>query len=105
MYLGVKIVVAKSIARIHKGNLINHGIVPMVFENPADYDRIDQMDELEIVDYVQQMKTRQITIHNVTKGFDFKANLELSDNELEICVAGGQLRFLKKKLEEMKGEN
>ena len=104
MYLGVKIVVAKSIARIHKGNLINHGIVPMVFENPADYDRIDQMDELEIVDYVEQMKTRQVTIRNVTKGFDFKANLELSDNELEICVAGGQLRFLKKKLEEMKGE-
>ena len=105
MYLGVKIVVAKSIARIHKGNLINHGIVPMVFENPADYDRLDQLDELEIACYVEQMKTRQITIHNVTKGFDFKANLELSDNELEICVAGGQLRFLKKKLEERKREN
>ena len=105
MYLGVKIVVAKSIARIHKGNLINHGIVPMVFDNPADYDKMDLLDELEVVDYVEQMKTRQVTIHNITKGFDFKANLELSDNELEICVAGGQLRFLKKKLEEMKGEN
>lgn len=102
MYLGVKIVVAKSIARIHKGNLINHGIVPMVFADPADYDKMELLDELEIVDYVEQMKNRQITIRNVTKGFDFKAELELSDNELEICVAGGQLRFLKKKLEEMR---
>ena len=100
MYLGVKIVVAKSIARIHKGNLINHGIVPMVFADPADYDKVDQMDELEIVDYIRQMKERQVIIRNVTKGYDFKANLELSDSELEICVAGGQLRFLKNKLEE-----
>ena len=100
MYLGVKIVVAKSIARIHKGNLINHGIVPMVFADPADYDKVDQMDELEIVDYIRQMKQRQVTIRNVTKDYEFRANLELSDSELEICVAGGQLRFLKKKLEE-----
>ena len=102
MYLGVKIVVAKSIARIHKGNLINHGIVPMVFDDPADYDKMELLDELEIVDYVEQMKTRQVTIHNITKNFDFKANLELSDGELDICVAGGQLRFLKKQLENMK---
>ena len=100
MYLGVKIVVAKSIARIHKGNLINHGIVPMVFADPADYDKVDQMDELEIVGYIGQMKNRQVTLHNVTKGYDFLAKLELSDGELEICVAGGQLRYLKNKLAE-----
>ena len=47
MYLGVKAVIAKSIARIHKGNLVNHGVIPMLFENPADYDRLDQNDELE----------------------------------------------------------
>ena len=41
MYLGVKMVIAKSIARIHKGNLINHGIIPMVFADPADYDKLD----------------------------------------------------------------
>ena len=105
MYLGVRIVVAKSIARIHKGNLINHGIVPMVFADPADYDRLDLLDELEIRDYVEQMKTRQITIHNATKGFDFVARLELSDSELEICVAGGQLRFLKNKLNKQREGN
>ena len=48
MYLGVRAVIAKSIARIHKGNLINHGIIPMVFEDPADYDKLEQGDELEI---------------------------------------------------------
>ncbi len=104
MYLGVKIVVAKSIARIHKGNLINHGIVPMVFDDPADYDRLDMLDELEITDYIEQMRNRQVIIRDVTKNFEFKANLELSDSELEICVCGGQLRFLKKRLKEMKGE-
>ena len=50
MYLGVKAVIAKSIARIHKGNLINHGIIPMIFASPADYDRLELPDsELEVL--------------------------------------------------------
>ena len=48
MYLGVRAVIAKSIARIHKGNLVNHGIIPMIFEDPDDYDRIEKGDELEV---------------------------------------------------------
>ena len=47
MYLGVKCVIAKSIARIHKGNLVNHGVIPMLFENPAVYDSVDLGDVLE----------------------------------------------------------
>lgn len=70
MYLGVRAVIAKSIARIHKGNLINHGIIPMIFEHPEDYDWLEQGDELE-----------------------------LSGNELEVISCGGQLRYLKKQLE------
>ena len=100
MYLGVKVVLAKSIARIHKGNLINHGIVPMIFADSGDYDRIDLLDELEITDYVEQMKRRQVTIRNITKQFVFRADLELSDDELEKCIAGGQLRLLQKRLKE-----
>ncbi|MBR1438416.1 MAG: hypothetical protein IJ587_07750 [Synergistaceae bacterium] len=49
MFLGVKCVIAKSIARIHKGNLINHGVIPMLFTNPSDYDKIEQGDTLEII--------------------------------------------------------
>ena len=101
MYLGVKMVIAKSIARIHKGNLINHGIIPMVFADPADYDKLDQLDELEVDGLLDQMKTREVTIKDLTKGNSFKAKLELSDNELEVILSGGQLRHLQKQLKEM----
>ena len=98
MYLGVRAVIAKSIARIHKGNLINHGIIPMIFENPADYDKIDQGDELEINGLLEQMQKKEVEIRDNTKGVTFKARLELSDSELEVISCGGQLRYLKKQL-------
>ena len=98
MYLGVRAVIAKSIARIHKGNLINHGIIPMIFEDPADYDKIEQGDELEINGLLEQMQTKEVEVRNNTKGVTFKALLELSDSELEVISCGGQLRYLKKQL-------
>ena len=98
MYLGVRAVIAKSIARIHKGNLINHGIIPMIFEDPADYDKIEQGDELEINGLLEQMQTKKVEVRNNTKGVTFKARLELSDSELEVISCGGQLRYLKKQL-------
>ncbi len=100
MYLGVKCVIAKSIARIHKGNLVNHGVIPMLFENPSDYDKIDLLDELEIDNLLDQIPTREVVVKNVTKDFDFKVKLDLSDNEVEVVLSGGQLRYLKKQLGE-----
>lgn len=100
MYLGVKAVIAKSIARIHKGNLVNHGIIPMIFADPADYDKVDLYDELEIENLRDQMRTRKITVKDKTKDITFKVKLELSDSELEVILCGGQLRYLKKELEE-----
>ena len=100
MFLGVKCVIAKSIARIHKGNLINHGIIPMLFADPADYDRIEQGDEFEITDLRSQMKTRSVTVRDVTKDFSFQARLEVTDGELEVLLAGGQLANLKRQLHE-----
>lgn len=100
MYLGVKCVIAKSIARIHKGNLVNHGVIPMLFADPAAYDSIDQMDELEIDGLLDQIPTRHITVKNLTKHFEFEAILDMTDNELEVVLAGGQLRYLKKQLEQ-----
>ena len=100
MYLGVKCVIAKSIARIHKGNLVNHGIIPMLFDDPAAYDRIDQGDELEINNFLDQIPTRKVLVANKTKGFTFSVNLDLSDNEVEVVLSGGQLRYLKKQLAE-----
>ncbi len=100
MYLGVKAVIAKSIARIHKGNLVNHGIIPMLFADPSDYDKIDQEDELEFNNLLDQIPTRKVTVTDKTKGFDFEVNLDLSDNEVEVVLSGGQLAYLKKQLAE-----
>lgn len=99
MYLGVKCVIAKSIARIHKGNLVNHGIIPMLFDNPDDYDQIDQGDELEFTQLLDQIPTRKVQIKNVTKNTTFNVNLDLTDNEVQVVLSGGQLRYLKKQLE------
>lgn len=101
MYLGVKAVIAKSMARIHKGNLVNHGIIPMLFADPADYDRIDQMDELEIDGLRDQIAERRVLIKDRTRGFSFEAVLDLSDSELEVILCGGQLRYLKEELKKM----
>ncbi|MDY4969955.1 MAG: aconitate hydratase [Lachnospiraceae bacterium] len=100
MYLGVKCVIAKSIARIHKGNLVNHGIIPMLFEDPASYDLIEQGDELEINDLLDQIPTRKVVITNKTKGVSFRVKLDLTDNEVQVVLSGGQLRYLKKQLAE-----
>ena len=100
MYLGVKCVIAKSIARIHKGNLVNHGIIPMLFEDPSVYDKIDLLDELEIENLLDQIPTREVIVKDNTKGFSFKVKLDLSDNEVDVVLSGGQLRYLKKKLAE-----
>ena len=99
MFLGVKCVIAKSIARIHKGNLVNHGIIPMLFEDPAAYDSIDQGDELRIENLLDQIPTRRVVVKDVTKHFEFTVKLDLTDNEIEVVLAGGQLRFLKKQLD------
>ena len=101
MYLGVKAVIAKSIARIHRGNLINHGVIPMLFADPADYDKLEQEDELEINGLLDQMPGRVVEIRDVTKDFTFKVKLDLSDSELEVITAGGQLRHLQNQLKEM----
>ena len=98
MYLGVKAVIAKSIARIHKGNLINHGIIPMIFEDCRDYDRIDLLDELEIDNLPDQIRTRTVTVKDKTKNFTFQVKLELSGSEMEVVLEGGQLSHLKKQL-------
>ena len=98
MYLGVRCVIAKSMARIHKGNLINHGIIPMLFEDPAAYDSIELGDKLEICGLLDQIPTRRVTVRNKTRGTEFTVVLDLSDAELEVVLAGGQLRLLKARL-------
>ena len=100
MYLGVKAVIAKSIARIHKGNLVNHGIIPMLFEDPSVYEHIELEDYIEIENLLDQIPTRRIKVKDKTKGFEFYVTLDLTDNEIEVVLSGGQLSYLKKQLKE-----
>ena len=97
LYLGIKGVIAKSFARIHRDNLINSGILPLTFENESDYDKMSQGDEFVIENAVEQVKAGgQITVKNVTKGFEFKCGLPLTDRQRTFILAGGVLNSLKK---------
>jgi aconitate hydratase len=95
MFLGVKAVIAKSMARIHKNNLINYGVVPMIFENPSDYDALALGDELKIENFTAQVQAGRVLVQNVTKSVAFYAKLELSDEEVRMILSGGQLPYVK----------
>lgn len=99
MYLGVKAIVAKSFARIHKDNLINHGVLPLVFADPADYERLNLLDELVIENIEQQIPTKTIKI-GMADGESFEAKLELSDDEIAILLEGGKLPWVKAALQD-----
>lgn len=95
MYLGIKGVIAKSFARIHKANLVNFGILPLTFENNEDYDRIDEMDELKIADVFALDNGPVLEVEDVTKGFKFNVRCDVSEDDLEILKAGGALAYIK----------
>ncbi|TKJ42514.1 aconitate hydratase [candidate division LCP-89 bacterium B3_LCP] len=95
MYLGLKAVLVKSFARIHLANLINFGILPLTFANEADYDKIDQGDELEIS--LQELDTGKLNVRNITKNADIPAVHPLNEREIEILRAGGALAYAKDK--------
>ncbi len=94
LYLGVKAVIAKSFARIHCANLANAGILPLIFSDESVYDRIDQMDELQIDNARETILSGgPITVKNVTKGFEFQAEAILSQRQRDIVLAGGLLNY------------
>ncbi len=96
LYLGVKAVITKSFARIHVANLINAGIVPLTFKNEADYDKIDQMDELKIEHIGEQIKNGStVVVTDVTKGFTFETNADFSERQKQMLCAGGLLNYTK----------
>ncbi len=94
LYLGVKAVLVKSFARIHCANLANAGILPLVFKNEADYDKIDQMDDLELPDIRRTIaEGGEVTVRDVTKGVDIPAEAILSQRQREMVLAGGLLNY------------
>lgn len=96
LYLGVKAVIVKSFARIHMANLINAGIVPLTFVNEADYDKINQLDELKIDNLKEAViNADTVKVTDVTKGFDFEVKLDFSQRQRDMLVAGGLLNYTK----------
>jgi aconitate hydratase len=92
MYLGVKAVFAKTFARMHHTNLINFGIVPLRFVDEADYERLNPGDVLEIANVRQAIRDGdQITVRNITQGYEFTARHDLTPRQVEIALAGGLL--------------
>ncbi len=94
MYLGLKAVIVKSFARIHRANLINFGILPLIFMDETAYDAVAQGDHLRIEQLALQIRRgRQIVVTNVTKGKDFVVRHDLTPREVDIVLAGGMLNY------------
>lgn len=92
MYLGIQAVIVKSFARIHRANLINFGILPLLFKSEQDYDRIEQGDVLEVKDAVSAVKGSQtFTVVNQTKEYIFDVTANLNLREKELILKGGLL--------------
>ncbi|MFX0037129.1 MAG: aconitate hydratase [Candidatus Hermodarchaeota archaeon] len=94
-YLGVKAVIVKSFARIHLANLINFGIVPLIFANKEDYNKIEQGDSLELD--LNTIDTGKVILKNLTKGLEIPLIHSLGKSDLEELKAGGKLTLIKQK--------
>jgi len=97
MYLGVKAVLAKSFSRIHHANLINWGLIPMVFADPKDYDTIAQGDIVEVPGIREHLMGPEagFTVHNKTRGTKFLVTVDLNERERRFILAGGKLAHVK----------
>ncbi|MBQ6583471.1 MAG: aconitate hydratase [Mogibacterium sp.] len=91
LYLGIKAVIVKSFARIHAANLVNAGILPLIFEDPADYDRIAQGEQLVLSDVYEGLRAGRMILRAGEK--EIPLTMELADRQKEILMAGGLLRY------------
>lgn len=94
LYLGVRAVLTKSFARIHKANLVNSGIIPLTFVDAADYDKVNLLDSISLPNIRAELAAgEQITV--VCGGYSFKANCDVSDRQRGALLAGGTLNYAK----------
>ena len=94
MYLGVKAIIAKSVERIHAANLVNFGIISLSFTNMADYDKIEQGDEIEIPDIRKKLQNNEpVILVNKTKNLQIELGYNLSQRQKDILYEGGLLPY------------
>ncbi len=98
MYLGVKAVIAKSIERIHQANLCNFGILPLVFDNPADYDQIAQGDKLSLSDIFSSLEKGKFILKDETRGIEIPLTLFASNVQKEMLIKGGRLNQIREEI-------
>jgi len=98
LYLGVKAVIVKTFARIHKANLINFGILPVIFAKFSDYDRIQQADSLEMFDVVKSLENCMKIKAVINGKTEIMLEYDLSEREREIIIAGGKINYIKNEL-------
>ena len=99
MFLGIQAVIAKSFARIHRSNLINFGILPLLFKDAADYEKTEKGDRLVMQNLKESLKGNQsYTVYNQTKNCAFEVTSNLNDREREILLSGGLLPNTKKNI-------
>ncbi|MFA6665711.1 MAG: aconitate hydratase [Armatimonadota bacterium] len=97
-YLGVKAVITKSFARIHRANLVNFGILPLTFVNAEDYNSVLPDDELKIENILNQLEESQtLTVTNATRGTQFAVRHDLTGRQKDIILAGGMLNMMRGK--------
>jgi aconitate hydratase len=95
MYLGVKGVIAKSFARIHKANLINFGIIPFEFHNSSDFELLDQGTPITIENVVSSLKKENKTIEAIADKNNITLKLDLTPRQREVLIAGGLLNYIR----------
>ena len=96
MYLGVKAVICKSFARIHRENLINFGILPLVFKDAKDYDTLQSDDELRVMNLRSAIETETFfEVHNATQKTNITIMVDLDARERKLILAGGYLNYIK----------
>lgn len=95
LYLGIKFVIAKSFARIHRSNLINSGILPLTFVNPGDYDALKLGQKLVLPKIKEQLDSKIIVAKDMDSGETYELNNEFSDLEKKMILAGGKINMIK----------
>ena len=96
MFVGIRAIIVKSYARIHRSNLINFGILPLTFQDEKEFERIEQGDQLRIENIHRLQANGLLTIQNVTQGRTFEVLHGLNEREIEILLAGGLLNYTRK---------
>jgi aconitate hydratase len=97
LYLGISAVITKSFARIHKNNLINNGILPLIFTSEADYDKIDKDDVLKIENAVDSVKAGKVNLINENKNESYELIVDVSERQKAMLLAGGLINLMKNK--------